>query len=535
MMKEFCSNTKTYVIWGFLGSGKTTLINYLLSYRLKDKKVVVLENESGKESVDGVVLQSKNFNVVNMEAGCICCSLRLKLVDAINEIKQCFAPDIILIEPSGLASLGELFNIPNLELSGTISLLDVTMYDLLMRLNPLFYRRQFYLSSVLFLTKAERVDAEKLMTIKTDLLVCQPSLTIIDDYRRMDDKEWKQMEKSINNFKKPSCSMEIVSPTFENETIVLKSPVDVPFFESNFVALNQIFGSLIVRAKGLICNTNGKWFDFEFAGNECSFKELSNHVRKEEGFLTVWWKKGTDSTPKEWITYFLQAKEVECKPENLVISDKELFGYMGYKGNEPDPFMIEMIKQLKEEALSVCQPRLGYRFLTGKRIDEQNLVIGGKNFHPAQVINDSLQDADFYVSMVSSVGTELDCWLKEKQASDDMISSFIADAIGSALVEAIVSYGVINLRKMVGKWKLKISNAYSPGYCDWSVSEQQILFSLLPARFCGVELNESSLMLPIKSVSSLISVGFNIEKKPYGCAICKKKNCYKRGVRKSEI
>ena len=526
---------KTFVIWGFLGSGKTTLINYLLSNRLKDKKVVVLENESGKESVDGAVLQSKHFNVVNMEAGCICCSLRLKLVDAINEIKQSFAPDIILIEPSGLASLEDLFKIPKFELSGVISLLDVTMYDLLMRLNPLFYRRQFYLSSVLFLTKTERVDDEKLMTIKNDLLSCQPLLTIVDDYRRLNNEEWKQIDKTITYFKKSSLSMDMVSPMFENETLLLKAPVDIPFFESNFVKLNQIFGALVVRAKGLICNTNGKWFDFEFVGNECSFKELPGLVRQEEGFLSLWWNKVDDSTPKEWIEYFLLAKEVECKPDNLVISDKELFGYMGYKGNEPDPFMIEMIQQLKDEALSVCKPRLGYRFLTGKRVGEKELIIGGKEFHPAQVINDSLQDADFYVSMVSSVGTELDGWLKEKQASDDIFSSFIADAIGSALVEAIVSYGVVKLRELVGKWKLKMSNAYSPGYCDWSVSEQQILFSLLPTCVCGVELNESSLMLPIKSVSSLISVGFNIEKKPYGCAICKKKDCFKRGIRKNEL
>ena len=112
---------KTYIIWGFLGSGKTTLINYLLTKRLNDKKVVVLENESGKESVDGAVLQSEHFNVVNMDAGCICCSLRLKLVDAITEIRQKLNPDILLIEPSGLASLEDLYRIRGLQLSGVLS------------------------------------------------------------------------------------------------------------------------------------------------------------------------------------------------------------------------------------------------------------------------------------------------------------------------------------------------------------------------------------------------------------------------------
>ena len=112
-----------YLVWGFLGSGKTTLINHLLSGYLKEKKVVVLENESGKESVDGSFLKSRQFSVVDMKAGCICCTLRLKLVESLHEISRLYNPDVVLIEPSGLASLEELQRIPNLNLSGVISLL----------------------------------------------------------------------------------------------------------------------------------------------------------------------------------------------------------------------------------------------------------------------------------------------------------------------------------------------------------------------------------------------------------------------------
>ena len=60
-----------YIIWGFLGSGKTTLINYLLSSYLSGKKVVVIENESGTESVDSVLLRSKNYQVKDLNSGCI--------------------------------------------------------------------------------------------------------------------------------------------------------------------------------------------------------------------------------------------------------------------------------------------------------------------------------------------------------------------------------------------------------------------------------------------------------------------------------
>ena len=69
---------------------------------------------------------------------------------------------------------------------------------------------------------------------------------------------------------------------------------------------------------------------------------------------------------------------------------------------------------------------------------------------------------------------------------------------------------------------------YSPGYCGWRVTEQHLLFGMLPDRPCGIELTESSLMYPIKSVSGIIGIGSRVERKPYGCAICRNTACYKR-------
>ena len=95
----------------------------------------------------------------------------------------------------------------------------------------------------------------------------------------------------------------------------------------------------------------------------------------------------------------------------------------------------------------------------------------------------------------------------------DLMEAFIADGIGSALAEEIVSYGQSEVERLLGYWDLKVSNSYSPGYCDWNVQEQRQFFSLLPENFCKVVLTESCLMLPIKSVSTLMGAGMSIEKK----------------------
>ena len=64
------------IVCGFLGSGKTTLIRRIVREALADRRVVVVENESGRESVDGLYLRDGGLKVVDLRAGCVCCTLR---------------------------------------------------------------------------------------------------------------------------------------------------------------------------------------------------------------------------------------------------------------------------------------------------------------------------------------------------------------------------------------------------------------------------------------------------------------------------
>lgn len=524
-----------YVIWGFLGSGKTTLINYLLSNQLKDKQVVVLENESGDESVDGIYLQSQQFNVVDLKAGCVCCTLRLKLVDLLDDIRQRFHPDIVLIEPSGLASLEDLFQIPALSLKGVISLLDVTLYDFLMKLNSAFYHRQFHISSLLFLTKTELANDGKVEQVTEELLTLHPQLLIVNDYRRIDEKMWDHIWRIVHRQQLLFFPVQkkIPMPEYAMQTIELISPLDISFFETSFQEINRLFGSQIIRAKGLLQIDKNLWYRFDAVGDSSSWDIVPDIEYEGKSFLSIWWNKADKVSPVEWFYAFLNAEEVDCSVRELAVTNEELFNYMGYKESKPDSFILDFIHTLKLEALSICRPRIGFRFLTGKEKDKCHLEIGRKLFRTGLKISGILQDADFYVTMVSSVGEELDMWIREKRNSSDVMVAYIADILGSVLAESVVAYGQSLLERRMQRWNLNVSNAYSPGYCDWDISQQQLFFSMLPSGFCGITLTKSCMMLPLKSVSSLIAVGKEIEKKPYGCAICRNKNCFKR--RKNSI
>ena len=116
--------------------------------------------------------------------------------------------------------------------------------------------------------------------------------------------------------------------------------------------------------------------------------------------------------------------------------------------------------------------------------------------------------------------------------SGQIVEEFLLDALGSAIAEATVREACKAMEKEFGAKGLGISYPYSPGYCGWKVSDQQILFSLLPNQPCGVSLTASSLMCPIKSVSGVVGIGRQMTRQKYGCELCGKKDCYKNRLNK---
>lgn len=521
---------RVYIIWGFLGSGKTTLINHLLSTYWVDKRVVIIENESGTTSVDSLLLRSKDYHVWDITSGCVCCTLRHELPRVIKEIKESVHPDLVLVEPSGLASLEDLIRMPELAINGFISLVDVGMYPLLRRLNPTFYQRQFALSPVIVLTKTERVEADEVEAVREALLGIQNQSKIVSDYISLCKNDWDELwAYSCHNRWDAGGVMyaKVSEISYGVQTISVTSPFDSCFFEQLFNRINNLIPKAIIRAKGVIPDS-GKWQKLDYVNGKATWEEF---VLSEEGsdksFLSVWYDK-SQAYVADWLATFVNATEETCSIEDLDIDDTELYRYLGFDISRPDAYLLDFIQRLKQEALSICVPRFGYRLLPGEAKDKRSVVLSGQTFTPDGIIVRYLRDSDFFATIVASVGAELDKWITEKRSGGDVMEAFVADALGSTIVEAIVSWGLSRLAAKMGKLEFKISNSYSPGYCGWDVAEQRLFFSLLPDKFCGISLTDSCLMLPIKSVSALVGIGKNVEKKPYGCAICRKKDCFKR-------
>lgn len=100
--------TKIEIISGFLGAGKTTLIKKMLKEVFAGEKIVLIENEFGEIGIDGGFLKEAGIQITEMNSGCICCSLVGDFGAALKEVIETYAPDRILIEPSGVGKLSDV-------------------------------------------------------------------------------------------------------------------------------------------------------------------------------------------------------------------------------------------------------------------------------------------------------------------------------------------------------------------------------------------------------------------------------------------
>jgi G3E family GTPase len=183
--------TPITLITGPLGSGKTTLLRHILATRAA--KIAIVMNEFGEIAIDTKVIEGKNVRITELGGGCVCCSLLGEFEAAVTEIIGKIAPEIIVVETTGLAEPEALvFNIqealPQCRLDGVISVIDA---DMLVRFPELGHttRLQIEGADILLLNKIDLVDAKQIEPLKTKLRGINPTATIVRTERCRIDPE----------------------------------------------------------------------------------------------------------------------------------------------------------------------------------------------------------------------------------------------------------------------------------------------------------------------------------------------------------
>lgn len=162
--------TKIDIFSGFLGAGKTTLIKKLIADSYKGEKLVLIENEFGEIGIDGGFLKDSGIEITEMNSGCICCSLVGDFGEALKKVLSQFAPDRIIIEPSGVGKLSDVIgavkNIGSDEitLNSFTTVVDAGKCKMYMKNFGEFFNDQVEHAGTIIMSHADVVSPEKLKT-----------------------------------------------------------------------------------------------------------------------------------------------------------------------------------------------------------------------------------------------------------------------------------------------------------------------------------------------------------------------------------
>lgn len=203
--------------------------------------------------------------------------------------------------------------------------------------------------------------------------------------------------------------------------------------------------------------------------------------------------------------------------EDLQISLADVYEQMGYRDAEPDEATQRETLAVIGEVQGWLRPRFCYQVVSQQ-----------PDFDMGRIILRQLHGAEAYVLFICTSGMEFEAYQQRLKDAGDMVRIFIADALGSVIAEKTADRMEEHLQESIDKLGWQHTNRFSPGYCGWHVSQQQRLFPLFQGHTCGVTLTDSSLMVPIKSVSGIVGIGKEVRRLDYSCGLCDFKQCYKR-------
>ena len=161
--------TKIDIVSGFLGAGKTTLIKKLLSEVFAGTKVVLIENEFGEIGIDGGFLKESGIEIREMNAGCICCSLVGDFGTSLKEVMETYAPERILIEPSGVGKLSDVMRAINdasehtqMHLNSAVAVVDASKCKVYLKNFGEFFDNQIAYAGTIILSRTDKISQEKI-------------------------------------------------------------------------------------------------------------------------------------------------------------------------------------------------------------------------------------------------------------------------------------------------------------------------------------------------------------------------------------
>ncbi|WP_373897915.1 CobW family GTP-binding protein [Haloimpatiens sp. FM7315] len=258
--------TNICIVSGFLGAGKTTFIKKLLKVFNPSYRVVVLENEFGEEGIDGEVIKEEGYDVIELEQGCICCSLKINFLKAVQDIILKFNPSYIIIEPTGLGVLSEIIKVIECKelkemckITSLITIIDGLNYEDELEAFGDFFQDQIKSANTLVVSKTLEISSETKKRIVNSLENINKDAGII--VKSWDEIENKQLFDLLNGkikYKNIQLNKNIGDTIKNIRTVSIKcdKEISIKNLQEILEKLKIGYAGEIIRAKGFIRSYN---------------------------------------------------------------------------------------------------------------------------------------------------------------------------------------------------------------------------------------------------------------------------------------
>ena len=306
---------------GFLGSGKTMLIKKLLNENAYGKNTVIIENEFGEVSIDGAILKESNLKIKEINAGCICCQVSGDFGDSVLEVMRKYEPENIIIEPSGVAKLSEILKIleqikfiDKIQIRNIFTLIDVNNYNIYLENFKEFYLDQIENANKIVISRTQLVDKRTVDEVNLSLQRLNRNAIIFSDsWNNLKKEDFMKKLKINENVKKLNLSNKSNIKAFRKEfkrnhnadELFESYPIHIDKFIStkelehkfNFISNNNKYGN-IIRAKGIIKDKSGLYYQFDYVPNEFKIREIKWSNKKVISII------GSELNKKELLNLF---------------------------------------------------------------------------------------------------------------------------------------------------------------------------------------------------------------------------------------
>lgn len=264
-----------YIVSGFLGTGKTTLIRKLISEAFQNSNVALIENDFGDISVDAALLKDTNVEVREMNSGCICCSISGDFVNSLRDLLKKFRPDKIIIEPSGVGKLSDIYKCcldPGIQelakVKAKITVVDVKRCKTYLENFGEFFQNQIENANVVLLSRTnehpekieDALELIKCLNTKAPILSKAWNEIELDELvpsavKRLDYRTLSGCRGSRRKYEHKHSAHEV----FDTITIRTKRTFTHEELTKLMWEIETRFGEKILRMKGILRSIDGNW------------------------------------------------------------------------------------------------------------------------------------------------------------------------------------------------------------------------------------------------------------------------------------